>query len=71
MNMTNPRAGGDPEMVVRQAMRAMAGGRRPDDHRPYPPARRRLPLTAAQIMLIAAILGVVAGMAVAFVLLLG
>jgi hypothetical protein len=68
--MSNPRSGGDPEMVLRQAMRAMAGGRRPDNHQPNPPAGRRLRLTTAQIMLIAAILGVLAGMAVAFGMLL-
>jgi hypothetical protein len=28
MSMYNPRQGGDPEMVIQQAMRAMAGGRR-------------------------------------------
>jgi hypothetical protein len=57
-------------MVLRQAMRAMAGGRRPDNHQPYPPAQRRLRLTSSQILLVAAILGVLVGMAVAFGMLL-
>lgn len=72
MSMSNPRAGGDPEMVLRQALRSMAGGRRPEPGS-VPPAPRRSALsrlTTPQILLIAAIIGVVLGMAAAFAVLL-
>lgn len=71
MSMDNPRQGGDPEMVIRQAMRAMAGGRREyPSHRPAgpPPAGPRW--TVTQILLLAAIVGLVLGMAAAFAVLL-
>lgn len=74
MSMYNPRQGGDPEIVIRQAMRAMAGGRRDDAARgpQGSPARRSrwARWTVTQILLLVAIVGVVLGMAAGFVVLL-
>ncbi|WP_037366600.1 hypothetical protein [Nakamurella lactea] len=66
----------DPERVLSQALRAMAGGRPAPHSAGTPgsagaadhPGRRRGRLTVAQVLLIAAILGLVIGMGVAFVL---
>lgn len=74
--MWQPR-GGDPETVIRQALRAQAGGanRRPDAAGaagPGSPGGGRVHLTTAQILLIMAIIGLLIGMAAGFtVLLLG
>ena len=71
MSMSNPRQGGDPEMVIRQAMRAMAGGRREEpSHRSAGGADRAARWTVTQILLLVAIIGMVLGMAAAFVVLL-
>jgi hypothetical protein len=65
----------DPERVLSQALRAMAGGRpgspvrgRDNNGADATPGRRRGRLTAAQVLLIAAIIGLVIGMAVALVM---
>lgn len=71
--MSNPR-GGDPETVIRQALRAQAGGPARGPARRGSPAKGRPPsrLTTAQVLLIAAIIGLLIGMAAGFtVLLLG
>lgn len=71
MSMTNPRQGGDPEMVIRQAMRAMAGGQRPDQHREPSGGHRGIASwTVPQYLLLAAIVGLALGMTAAFVVLL-
>jgi hypothetical protein len=70
--MSNPRQGGDPEVVIRQAMRAMAGGRRDEvgrgSHSGGGSGRSRW--TVTQVLLLAAIIGLVLGMGAAFVVLL-
>ncbi len=70
MTTHNPRQGGDPEIVIRQAMRAMAGGRRGEQPAPslWPAGRRRF--TVTQVLLMAAIAGVVVGMAAGLAMLL-
>ncbi len=66
----------DPELVIQQALRAQAGGpRRPAAGAPMtpPPASRSgWPgrFTTPQVVLLAAIIGMVIGMAAAFVVLL-
>ncbi|MBN9609117.1 MAG: hypothetical protein J0I11_07340 [Actinobacteria bacterium] len=76
VTMWNPR-GGDPETVIRQALRAQAGGanRQPGGVGavgPGSPRGGRVHLTTAQILLIVAIIGLLVGMAAGFtVLLLG
>lgn len=69
MTMSNPR-GKDPETVIRQALRAQAGGparggRGTTPGRGRPPSR----LTTAQVLLIAAIIGLLIGMAAGFTVL--
>jgi hypothetical protein len=74
MSMYNPRQGGDPEMVIQQAMRAMAGGRRGEVGRSSQSGGGRpsrfARWTVTQILLLAAIIGLVLGMGAAFVVLL-
>jgi len=74
MSMYNPRQGGDPEMVIRQAMRAMAGGRRGEVGRASQSGGGRRSRfarwTVTQILLLTAIVGLVLGMGAAFVVLL-
>ena len=71
MTMSNPRQGGDPEMVIRQAMRAMAGGRREEpSQRAAVAVHGRAHWTVTQILLLVAIIGLVLGMAAAFAVLL-
>jgi hypothetical protein len=64
----------DPELVIQQALRAQAGGpRRPDTPMtPQPAARSGWPgrFTTVQVVLLAAIIGLVVGMAAAFAVLL-
>ena len=73
MSMYNPRQGGDPEMVIQQAMRAMAGGRRGEVGRGGGSGGGRRSgfarWTTTQILLLTAIIGLVLGMGAAFVVL--
>lgn len=69
MSTQGPHDDGDPELVIQQAMRALAGGRREDAERPGG-EERRVGWTVTQILLLVAIVGLVLGMAAAFVVLL-
>lgn len=78
--MTSPGAGADPgrsapdtEKVLGQAMRAMAAGALVDPSVTAPgrPVGGAAPLTTAQVLLLAAIIGLVIGMSVGFAVLLG
>ncbi len=62
--------GHDPEAVLSQALRAKAGGRRTELRTGRSGSSRLHQLTVAQILLIAAIVGVVLGMAAGIVTLL-
>lgn len=69
--MTAPGRGERPEEVISQAMRAMAGGRREPGHADTTHERAlRRRFTFTQVLLIAAIIGVVLGMAGGFAVLL-
>ncbi|GGM08506.1 hypothetical protein [Nakamurella endophytica] len=61
---------GDPETVLSQALRAMAGAAReaPAREQPAPGGRRRL--TAGQVLLLAVLLGLVVGVTAGIVSLL-
>lgn len=76
MTMFNPR-GADPETVIRQTLRAQAGGPRGggpvrDGASRGEPSRRgpRSSLTVSQVLLIVAIIGLLIGMAAGFTVLL-
>lgn len=69
-NRTGYGGGHDPEAVLSQALRAKAGGRRTEVPTGKSGSSRLHRLTVAQILLIAAIVGVVLGMAAGIVTLL-
>jgi len=74
VSTSSPRGGDDPEAVIRQAMRAMAGGRRDEVGRGsrdgQDPGGGRGGWSVTQILLLAAIVGLVLGMGAAFGVLL-
>lgn len=73
MTLPDRRAGGpgqDAEAVLAQALRAMAGGRKGEQPLPGAGPRRRARLSAVQVLLIAALIGIVVGMAAGFLTLL-
>ncbi len=70
MSTQEPHRDGDPELVIQQAMRALAGGRREDAAGSPGGEVRHVRWSVTQILLLVAIVGLVLGMAAAFVVLL-